>query len=392
MCDQNIIEFFNGFDFVLALNNKNEVFSWGKNTLGQLGRGYRNGVLECLKPEKIFFKNKIIVKISCGYYHSLALSSDGVVYGWGGNSHGEIGFGNGEDILLPIELNLRYFNLCQIKAIYCLYNQSFVLTTNGLVYSWGWNSNNQLGHEIERNESILLPKLIDIHNIKTVCSSLDRTYFLTTDGFIFFCGKININSDVYQKMPIKLETTTLMNDLFSDKSDINIAIDNKGVIHYLDGNKINKTKFRNIFAYFVKERQITYKTYYINESSKIDLKYLNVYKNKFHEITSKQLVKNINGKNSREDWIIVFENLGHENLGELGEGSFGKVYKFNLKKNIIAIKSINTKGLNLNFEKFIFEDSIKIFFIQIGVISQLRTLEQKYKQWKKLEVILLSIM
>ena len=39
----NIKEFYNGLNFVIAVNNQNNVlFGWGKNGLGQLGRGYRS--------------------------------------------------------------------------------------------------------------------------------------------------------------------------------------------------------------------------------------------------------------------------------------------------------------------------------------------------------------
>ena len=40
LCHKNIKQFFIGYDFVLAFNCDNHVFSWGKNHCGQLGRGY----------------------------------------------------------------------------------------------------------------------------------------------------------------------------------------------------------------------------------------------------------------------------------------------------------------------------------------------------------------
>ena len=42
---------------------------------------------EYLKPKRIeFFDNKNIIDISCGERHCLALSSEGLVYGWGDNN------------------------------------------------------------------------------------------------------------------------------------------------------------------------------------------------------------------------------------------------------------------------------------------------------------------
>ena len=41
-------------------------------------------VNDYLKPEKVkSFDNKIIKQISCGKYHTIVLTNDGLLYGWG---------------------------------------------------------------------------------------------------------------------------------------------------------------------------------------------------------------------------------------------------------------------------------------------------------------------
>jgi regulator of chromosome condensation len=60
--------------------------------------GLGDDVLQVKKPRKIpifslgpgFPANKII-KIACGGQHTLALSSNGVVFSWGGNDDGALG-------------------------------------------------------------------------------------------------------------------------------------------------------------------------------------------------------------------------------------------------------------------------------------------------------------
>ena len=69
-------------DFVLALSEDNQIFGWGKNYDGQLGRGYNSE--DILKPQKIDFPSKEkIIDISCGFLHTLVLLSKGLLYGWG---------------------------------------------------------------------------------------------------------------------------------------------------------------------------------------------------------------------------------------------------------------------------------------------------------------------
>ncbi|CAG2172515.1 unnamed protein product [Oppiella nova] len=93
LCHQKIHTFISGYDFVLAMNSVNHVYSWGPNRWGQLGR---NETPEDVysKAERIsFFDDKDVRQISCGSRHSLALTSSGQVYGWGCNSWGQIGCG-----------------------------------------------------------------------------------------------------------------------------------------------------------------------------------------------------------------------------------------------------------------------------------------------------------
>ncbi|CAG2167093.1 unnamed protein product, partial [Oppiella nova] len=83
LCDQRIRQFINGSDFVLAMNEDNHVFSWGDNHCGQCGRK-ATPFRVYLKPEVISDLNdKNITHICCGFKHSLALTTDGQVYGWG---------------------------------------------------------------------------------------------------------------------------------------------------------------------------------------------------------------------------------------------------------------------------------------------------------------------
>ena len=142
-----------------------------------------------------------IVQISCGSGHTLVLTSDGMVYGWGNNRFGQIGCGKelGEKITIT-----RLTSLPIIKSIYCSFCKSFALTDNGMVYSWGDNTWSQLGHELKQNECVFNPKLIiNLTNITSICSSNGNTYFLSNESEINFCGKYydENNKECFQLLP-----------------------------------------------------------------------------------------------------------------------------------------------------------------------------------------------
>ena len=58
-----------------------------------------------------------------------------------------------------------------------------------MVYSWGYNLCCYFGHELNQNECVSEPKLINnLLNITSICSFFTNTYFLSNEGNIYFCG------------------------------------------------------------------------------------------------------------------------------------------------------------------------------------------------------------
>ena len=53
--------------------------------------------------------------MACGYSHSLALSDDGKVFGWGANSYGQLGSGNKANSVTPLQV-FSYF-LCYFVSV-----------------------------------------------------------------------------------------------------------------------------------------------------------------------------------------------------------------------------------------------------------------------------------
>ena len=265
LCDKNIQHFYNGLGFVLGLTSDNELYGWGRNDWLQLGSETLNK--ENNKPININIKNQIIKQISCGSYHTLVLTSDGMVYGWGSNEVGQIGYGKemGKKSLIT-----RLTSLPIIKLIHCSFCESFALTDNGMVYSWGWNQFCDLGHELKQNECVFEPKLIiNLMQITSICSSNTNTYFLTINGNVYFCGKYYDKNQIecYQMIP-KLITNKLnihslhSIDCYQQLSPIGCALSDEWV-YSLNYNSIEKSIYQNLEEFYSNECQLTYKTYYL---------------------------------------------------------------------------------------------------------------------------------
>ena len=76
--------------------------------------------------------DKDCIALTCGYYHSLALSVDRCVWAWGWGVHGQLGFGNIEDYLVPARVTT--LDRCGVIRLAAGYSHTAVLTAE--VYSY----------------------------------------------------------------------------------------------------------------------------------------------------------------------------------------------------------------------------------------------------------------
>lgn len=88
----------------LAINKQGHVYSWGRGEGGQLGipsDQYDSKTQEPFSstPKRVrgAIDGRIIVKVAAGEAHSLALTQNGEVYGWGYTNSGQLGLGYTSD-------------------------------------------------------------------------------------------------------------------------------------------------------------------------------------------------------------------------------------------------------------------------------------------------------
>lgn len=73
--------------------NNYTVYTCGSNLNAQLGIGTTEDIKVVYEPQQIKkIENERIISISTGSNHSLALSIDGRVFGWGSNEKHQLGF------------------------------------------------------------------------------------------------------------------------------------------------------------------------------------------------------------------------------------------------------------------------------------------------------------
>jgi hypothetical protein len=115
----------------LALTGSGRVFGWGENDCGQLGVDVRHSS----EPIIIKLNDLKIQKISCGQFHSLLLSCDGDIYAFGWNRCGQVGNGTREKQRFPIKLEFN--NIFIDIASHHYYCISMSQSIDGIYYVWG---------------------------------------------------------------------------------------------------------------------------------------------------------------------------------------------------------------------------------------------------------------
>ncbi len=139
-----------GHVHTLAIGNDGDIYSWGDNEYGQLGNG---SLVSSDTLVKVVLPTGVAARqASCGYWHSLALCSDGNVYAWGENNNGQLGNGTTTNSDIPVKVDLPAgFTPVSVCAGWYY---SFALGADGTLYAWGGNVQGQLGLGNTTNYSI----------------------------------------------------------------------------------------------------------------------------------------------------------------------------------------------------------------------------------------------
>jgi alpha-tubulin suppressor-like RCC1 family protein len=90
-----------GGNFSLALKSDGSVWGWGENGYGQLATGASTSFGGVTTPTKS--KLQSIIAIAAGGEHTLALKSDGTVWAAGSNGFGQLGNGTFTDSSNPVK-------------------------------------------------------------------------------------------------------------------------------------------------------------------------------------------------------------------------------------------------------------------------------------------------
>ena len=218
----------------IALASDGTVYTWGLNQYGQLGN---NTTTNSRSPIAVQvagtpLAGKTIVQIAAGADHSLALDSDGALYAWGSNAYGQLGNGTTTNSSVPVAVKIAGTPLAgkTIVQIAAGANHNMVLTSDGAVYTWGWNYHGQLGNNTKTNSNTIvavqtISTPIAGKKIVKIAAGQGHSLALTDDGMVYTWGRndtgqLGNNATTDVMLPV---TVTVTGTPMSNKTIVEIA-------------------------------------------------------------------------------------------------------------------------------------------------------------------------
>uniref|UniRef100_A0A803KNC2 RCC1-like domain-containing protein n=1 Tax=Chenopodium quinoa TaxID=63459 RepID=A0A803KNC2_CHEQI len=139
-----------GWRHTITVTSSGSIYTYGWSKYGQLGHGDFEDHLTPYKLEAL--SGQIISQISGGWRHTMAVTSEGKLYGWGWNKFGQVGVGDNADCCSPVQ---------KVMQICCGWRHTLAVTERNNVFSWGRGTNGQLGHgdSADRNSPTMIEAL-----------------------------------------------------------------------------------------------------------------------------------------------------------------------------------------------------------------------------------------
>jgi alpha-tubulin suppressor-like RCC1 family protein len=203
-------------DFSLALRNDGALFAWGDNRYGELG-------INTLGT--LYYSNPIQVGAltnwkqvagggggANGGFYSLAVKTDGTLWGWGSNNFGQLGNNNTAYYSSPIQIgaltNWKFVTMNSQQG-------SFGIKTDGTLWSWGYNFGGSLGLGISSAVYYSSPVQVGaLTNWKFLSvNQVGSCLAIKTDGTLWAWGnnqqgELGLNNTIYYSSPVQVGNLT----------------------------------------------------------------------------------------------------------------------------------------------------------------------------------------
>ena len=194
-----------GNSFTIAIRTNGTLWGWGNNVSGRAGLPVNNGNYS--SPTQIGTLTNW-QSVATGDSHSMAVKTDGTLWGWGNNFQGQLGTG---------VLNNSYFSPVQIGTLTDWQRLSagiaytMAIKTDGTLWGWGTNQDDRLG-AFQLNNRVFI-KVGESSDWSKISSKNQNTLAIKTNGTLWgwgtnFSGELGLGNVTTYSRPVQIGILT----------------------------------------------------------------------------------------------------------------------------------------------------------------------------------------
>ena len=170
-----------GYDFTVCLSDEGIIHAFGSNSYGQLGLGYV-GQIDSVPTLPCPILNLPRIKmVSCGGYFTVCVDYEGFVWSFGDNSQGQLGIDEDRIFCSPQKIE----DIPPVQSVSCG-RQHTLIIANDYLWACGNNERGQLC--LGSKERKMKFTQSSFSEIKKICAGGYHSLFQNSEGDIYGCG------------------------------------------------------------------------------------------------------------------------------------------------------------------------------------------------------------
>ncbi len=202
---------------------------WGINNAGQLGSGTGTSDPNWSAVSGL---SSGVVQVSAGNSFALALTSDGSVWAWGYNGHGELGNGTATESTVPVQVS----DLTGITAVSAGTNAGVALRSDGTVWTWGENLEGELGDGTTTVSRIPV-QVTGLTGVTQIAAGNGFVLALRSDGTVWAwgynaSGQLGNGTTFDSDVPVQVQGLSRVTSIAAGGED-SMAVATKGYVNML---------------------------------------------------------------------------------------------------------------------------------------------------------------
>jgi alpha-tubulin suppressor-like RCC1 family protein len=215
----------------VAIRTDGSLWAWGSNEHGQLGDG---STTNRNTPVRIGMDTNWS-SFSVGVGNTVAIRTDGTLWAWGSNEHGQLGDGTANSRNVPVRIgtDTNWASVSVGGGSISGGVHTVAIRTDDTLWAWGSNEHGQLGDGTanSRNTPVRIGMAA---NWASVSTGWSHTVAIRTDGTLWawgsnWMGQLGDGTSISRNTPVRIGTDTNWSSVSTDSMH-NVAIRTDGTL------------------------------------------------------------------------------------------------------------------------------------------------------------------